>query len=157
MKKLFVLFVVFCFTFIGAVSALAESNGYGIRAGYGSNPDQFVIGGQALLGEFMKIARFAPSIDYGSGDNVSTFTFNADVLLLLKPPKSSLAFYVAGGPTVTYWDADKGGSDTEIGATLTGGVRLPMGKAGFYNLEARFGIGDIPDLRILLGIMFGGK
>ncbi|MDD3731197.1 MAG: hypothetical protein PHU88_02340 [candidate division Zixibacteria bacterium] len=157
MKKLFLLFSVLCFTFIGTVSAFAGSNGYGVRAGYGSNPDQFVVGGQALLGEFMKIARFAPSIDYGTGDNVSTFAFNADILMLLKPPNSSFAFYAAAGPTLTYWDAEHGGSDTEIGATITAGLRLPMKNTGFYNLEARFGIGDIPDLRILFGIMFGGK
>ncbi len=157
MKKAFPLLILACFFLFGTMSAFAGSNGYGIRAGYGSNPDQFVIGAQALMGEFLKVARFAPSIDYGTGDNVSTFTFNADILMLLKPPNSSFAFYAAAGPTLTYWDAEHGGSDTEIGATITAGLRLPMKNTGFYNLEARFGVGDIPDFRILLGIMFGGK
>ncbi|MBN1211378.1 MAG: hypothetical protein JXA92_02265 [candidate division Zixibacteria bacterium] len=156
-KTVFFLLAVVCFALVGVSSALAGSNSFGVRAGYGSEPDQFVIGGRALMGNFLKITRFAPGFDYGTGDNITTYTFNGDVLLLLKLPNSSLALYAAGGPTVTYWDADKGGSDTEVGATIAGGLRLPMGKAGFYELEARFGIGDVPEFKLMFGIMFGGK
>jgi hypothetical protein len=138
-------------------NAEAARNGFGIRAGFGSDPDQFIIGGQALMGNFMRIFRFAPGFDYGTGDNIKTYTFNGDLILLLKLPNSSLALYAAGGPTVTYWDADNGKSDTEVGATIAGGIRLPMAKVGFYSLEVRFGIGDIPDFKAMFGIMFGGS
>ena len=137
--------------------SVTAGNSFGIRAGYGSEPNQFVIGGRALMGNFLKITRFAPGFDYGTGDDITTYTFNGDLLLLLKPQNSSLALYAAGGPTVTYWDADKGKSDTEVGATIGGGIRLPMGKAGFYEFEVRFGIGDVPELKFMFGIMFGGS
>jgi len=144
---------------VGAGSVLAASprKGFGPRIGYSSNPDQLVIGAQAVFGRFLKITRFAPSFDFGTGDNMKTYTFNADMRFIFSLPKSSTALYAAAGPTLIYGDADNGGSDTEVGATITAGVRFPMGKAGFYNLEGRFGIGDVPDFKIILGIMFGGN
>lgn len=131
--------------------------GVGLRTGLGLNPDQGVVGLQAVMGKTLKFARFAPSFDFGFGDDVQTFAFNGDIrLLLLTPPKSSTAFYGVAGPTVVYWNPDIGNGDTEIGLTLGAGIRIPFGRTNFYNLETRFGISDVPDVRILFGVIFGG-
>ncbi|MEW5923709.1 MAG: hypothetical protein AB1746_06955 [Candidatus Zixiibacteriota bacterium] len=131
--------------------------GIGPRAGMGINPDQFVFGAQAVMGRMLKIANLASSIDVGFGNNVTDVTFNADLqLTLLRPPKSTTSFYGFAGPTIAYFDPDKGDSDTEIGLSVGGGLKIPMGTSNLYNLEARIGIGDVPDFKLLLGIYFGG-
>ncbi len=61
------------------------------------------------------------------------------------------------GPTVMIWTPEHGDGDTEIGLTLGLGARMPLGESGWYNIEGRFGIGDIPDVKILLGVFFGGR
>lgn len=130
---------------------------YGMRAGYGSDPDQFVIGAQADLGKTYKWVHFCPSIDAGIGDHITTIGFNGDFKAFLPLPKSSFAFYGLAGPTIEYWSWDGGASDTEIGIYLGGGVRAAFGGSGWYNFELRAGIGDVPELRILLGVLFGGR
>jgi len=130
---------------------------FGARLGYGVDPDQFVLGTQAVFGKMFKITRFAPSFDIGFGDDVTTYTLNGDLrIFLFTPPKASTSLYAALGPTLTYWSPKNADSDLEIGFTFTAGVRIPMGHTGFYNLEARLGAGDVPDFRLMFGVLFGG-
>lgn len=140
-------------------SCLAISDmksGIGIRAGYSVNPDQFVIGAQSIMGAAKGKIDFSPSLDYGMGDGGSLLTANVDGSLnLFSPPGSKLVFYAGGGPTFAFIFPDEGDSDTEIGLTLLAGIKVPAGEKNFYNLVARFGIGDIPDFKILFGYMFG--
>ena len=137
-------------------SQAASGVNFGLRTGMSVNPDQFVVGAQAILGRTLKVARFAPSVDAGFGDDLTTVLVNGDVRIsLLTLPRAGTSLYGAVGPTLAMYDSDKGGSDTEIGLTLTAGLRLPMGSSNAYNLEARFGVGDVPDFRLLFGIMFG--
>ncbi len=152
--------IILMFVAIGALAAPAGAISYGngviVRAGLGINPDQFVAGGQAVLGQVFKIARFAPSGDIGFGDNVTVVTLNPDLRLMVSPPSSNAFVYIQAGPTVAIIKPKHGDSDTEIGLTLSGGVNFPMGRSNFYSLEGRVGIGDIPDVRILFGFQFGG-
>lgn len=141
-------------TVFAAQSASAK-NSFGIRAGFASTPDQFVIGGQAELGRALQTARFAPSVDVGLGSDLTAWTFNADFRwYLFNLPESGLKFYGAAGPTLLVASANKAGSDSNLGLSLVGGVRIPMKSGRRYNLEARFGIGDIPDFKLMLGILF---
>jgi|SRR3989304_7894090 len=131
--------------------------GVGVRLGYGFDPDQVVFGAQAVYGKIFKFADLVPSFDLGLGDNMTTYTFNTDLRFLVLPlPKSSSAIYMSFGPSLTYWDPKNADPDLEIGLSVTGGVRMGIGQSGFYNLEARFGVGDVPDVRIMLGVFFGG-
>nr|MBN2276617.1 hypothetical protein [candidate division Zixibacteria bacterium] len=164
MKRLILLSTLFCLAILTALPVYAGDNdgappkSFGPRLGYSVNPDQFVIGFQAELGPVVESARMAPSFDLGFGDDITTFTLNGDIrLTILKPPKSNTAFYVALGPTLLFWDYKGGDSDLEIGLTATAGIKFPMGQSAFYNLEGRFGIGDVPDFRIMAGILFGGR
>lgn len=142
---------------LAAAEGLMSVKGIGPRLGLGINPDQFVVGVQASMGQIFKIARLAPSIDVGFGDHVTDVTFNADLqLTLLKPPKSTTSFYGLVGPTLIYLDPDFGDSNTEIGISIGGGLKIPMGESSLYNLEARVGLGDIPDFKLMLGVYFGG-
>lgn len=134
-----------------------ESRSYGLRGGYSSNPDQFVIGLQSIMGKTLGFARFAPSIDVGFGDNQTTLLLNGDLRIIsLSPPSSNSSFYAGFGPNLAWFKFKNIDSDTEVGLSLFGGLTLPMGRSNRYNLEARYGIGDMPDFKILLGIYFGG-
>lgn len=141
----------------GATAGDSPNKSYGLHGGFGLTPDQAVFGVQSELGR-VKMARFAPSVDFGFGDNVTTIALNADVRLHISPPKSGSAIYIGGGPTLAVINP-KGpvGSDTEIGLSLTGGLKVPMGANNAYTLEGRLGLGDIPDFRLLIGVLFGGQ
>lgn len=140
-----------------AYSADESERCYGVRAGFGGGPDQFVIGAQADMGKIVDKLHFVPSIDAGFGDHMTTIAFNGDLKAFLPLPKSSFSLFGLAGPSITYWSAEGGASDTEIGICLGGGVRAALGDKGWYNLEARFGIGDVPDWRILFGVLLGGR
>ncbi len=131
---------------------------FGVRSGYGSGPDQFVLGAQATLGKTLKVLQLAPSIDIGFGDGMTSYLMNMDFRLLsLSPPKTSSRIYAGFGGSLAVYDQSAGGADTEIGVSLIAGVTLPMGGKNDYTLEVRAGHGDMPDFRILFGILMGSR
>lgn len=134
---------------LGAGAAL------GPRAGYDFDSDKFVVGGEAEFGRVLQQFRFAPSVDLELGDNTKT-ALNADFrLYLFNLPESSLRFYGSAGPTVLFASSDNGDTKTELGLSLVAGVKIPMKGANRYNLETRFGFGDIPDLKLMFAVIFG--
>ncbi|MCH9032455.1 MAG: hypothetical protein IIB00_09380 [candidate division Zixibacteria bacterium] len=147
--------IVFCF--FSTPTAYAKSgHAFGLRAGLGQDPDQFVVGAFAVMGRFGPQARVVPSVDIGFGDNATTTTLNLDLRwYLISLPESGVKLYGSAGPTLAFNSGDKGGSDSELGLSLTAGARIPMRGAKRYNIEARFGFGDIPDFRIMFGVLFG--
>jgi len=146
---------------LGDSDALAQDNqtpsglGFGVRGGFGLDPDQFVLGGQFTVGtKAFSIARIVPSVDVGFGDNVTTFAFNADLLFRFILEGTSFGLYGGGGPTLAYWDKKNAGSGWELGLSVTVGSQVPIFKKNATNIEARFGIGDIPDFRLLFAFIF---
>jgi hypothetical protein len=127
--------------------------GLGIRAGLGLEPDQFVIGAQFSLEKKLGIARVVPSIDLGFGDNVTTIILNADFLFRLKVEETGYGFYGGAGPTLSFWDFEKSNDEWKPGISAIAGVHLPLFPKHTTNLEARFGIGSIPDFRLLLAFI----
>lgn len=120
-----------------------SSLGFGIKAGLGLNPDQFVLGAQYSLGKALGIFRVVPAIHVGFGD-ITTVDFNVDFLARLVTKDSGFGFYAGAAPTFITGD----GFD-EFGVTLIGGVQVPIIKNKATNIEARFGLGDLPDFRLL--------
>ncbi|MBD3403275.1 hypothetical protein GF420_10305 [candidate division GN15 bacterium] len=139
----------------GLTQPYGPTNSFGVRAGFGIDPDQFVFGGQAVLGQVLKVARFSPSVDVGFGDDLTTVVGNVDLRVHLSPPRAAAGLYVGGGPSLAWIDPDIGDSDTEIGFSAAGGLMAAMGQSNMYTLEARVGLGDVPDFRLTVGILFG--
>jgi hypothetical protein len=140
-------------------SAVAGSliSGASGRLGYDPDPDQFVIGGQLNFGRALLFFDFTPSLDLGFGEHLTSYCGNFDFRLFkLHPPKSAVALYAAAGPTVVQWDYDGPRSETDVGASIAAGMLISAGNTGHYVLEVRFGLGDVPDLRFIGGIGFGG-
>lgn len=135
---------------------------FGARAGFGLTPDQFVFGVQSILGpisshsdNFLSRLQFAPSIDIGFGSSTTSFMLNPDLrATLFAMPNSDLHFYGKVGPTLSILSSH-GSSSTDLGLNLAAGIAMPMAGRNMYNLEARFGVGDVPDFRLLFGVQFG--
>lgn len=142
-------------TTISAADESRTETRFGIRAGFGIDPDQIVIGGQSILGKAGKIFKIGASLDAGFGDNVTTFCLNGDLMLDFPVPNSRGTFYALAGPTFMLYDPKYGDGDSEIGLSIGGGFRHGLkGGSKLLTLELRAGIGDIPDGRILAGILF---
>ena len=126
------------------------SDGIGIRAGLSRSPDQFGLGGQAELGPVFASSFFVPSVDVGFGDPSTVTVVNGDLRWYLLPlPETGIRIYGQAGPALVV------SPDTELGLNLVGGTDIPMKSRNRYNIEARFGVGDIPDLRIVFALVFG--
>jgi len=128
--------------------------GFGLRAGASIKPDQFVLGGQFSWGKKYGIFKLVPSVDVGFGSSVTTIAFNGDLLFKLKVEGSEFGFYGGGGPTILYFDSDGSNSTWELGLSVVAGAHLPFKKLPPTNLEFRLGVGDLPDVKILLIIGF---
>jgi hypothetical protein len=133
--------------------ARTHNLGFGLRAGMGLDPDQFVVGAQFSMGKSIGIFRFVPSVDVGFGSNLTVFNLNADFLLRLLIRDTPLELYGGVGPTLVFWDF-KGSSAWEFAGTLILGTQVHLSRSFASNLEARIGIGDTPDFRLLLVFFF---
>lgn len=121
----------------------------GLRAGASRGPDHAYFGLQTELGTVLGSPRFAPSLDVGLGDTSVTI-LNADLRWYLLPlPETGLRVYGAAGPGLVL------SPDTDLGLNLTAGMHIPMKGGRRYNVEFRFGFGDVPDLKIGMGLVFG--
>lgn len=119
--------------------------GFGVKAGVGFEPSQFVIGLQYSLGKTLGVFRVVPNAHVGFGD-VTSFDANVD-FLLRGVLGSGLGIYGGGAPTLAFSD-----DNTELGLSLVAGLQVPLLKNRATSIEARFGIGDIPEFR-LLGVL----
>ncbi len=60
-----------------------------------------------------------------------------------------MRFYAGAGPTMML------SGDLELGISLTLGLNIPMKGIRRYNVEYRYGLGDIPEHKYGLAVMFG--
>jgi hypothetical protein len=133
---------------------------FGPRAGVSIGPDQFVVGGQLSLQEFAPNWSFDPNLELGFGDNQTVFAFNLDAYYHMRLSGSDWQPYVGGGlgVDVISWDAPfhvRDESNTEVGLNLVAGFNVPAGSGDHWFTELRFGVGGIPDLKIIGGYNFG--
>ena len=124
-----------------AVPAFA---GVGLQAGLSLSPDDFLVGVHFKSSALDKNLYFVPSVEAGFGDN-TMIAGNADLHYVFQTD-SKLAPYAGGGVTLNWFDND-GNSDTKVGGSILGGINLTP---KIY-LEAKAGLGDVPDWKFLLG------
>ena len=119
------------------------------RAGWGDDPDGFVVGLQALLrARLGGLVRLAPSLDVGFIDGGTATTVNLDLLTNpLTIPSTSIGFYAGLGGTFAAYNGDDF-ENNEFGYTVVVGADIAQRLYG----EARFGGDEMPDVRLLAGL-----
>jgi len=133
----------------GLSSQVRAEVALGPRLGLTGGNDDFFLGVQGEFGVILGSATLVPSLDFTLGDHSST-ALNADLRFYLIPlPETGIRFYGSAGPTLML------SPDTELGLSLTLGLNIPMKSTRRYNIEYRWGIGDIPDHKIGMTVMFG--
>ena len=134
---------------LAAATAARADTAIGPRVGIGTDPDETFLGGQIEFPHVVGRASLVPGLDLGLGDaNVQV----ADLELrwyLLPLPETGLRFYGGVGPTLVT------SPDEELGLSLTAGLAIPMRADRRYNVECRFGSGDVPEFKVALAVMFG--
>ena len=148
-RKIFLFMLITAtFTFGTRGEAVADS-ALGPRLGLSGSQDDFFLGIQGEFGPLLGTGTLVPSLDFTLGDRSST-ALNADFRFYLIPlPETGLRFYGAAGPTLMV------SPDTELGLSLVLGLHIPMKSTRRYNVEYRWGVGDIPDHKIGVTVMFG--
>jgi len=128
----------------------------GVRGGLTVNPDQVHVGLHVNAGQFAPKVRFQPSFEVGFGSDRVVGTFNVDVLYIFDP--RPWVPYLGGGLGVSLVHRDSGGGDGggdfDVGAGLNLIGGFEWGEASKYLLEARVGVGDIPDFKLTVGVNF---
>ncbi len=128
---------------------------FGFRGGVTIDPDQVHIGIHINAGQFGPKVRFQPSFELGFGSDRTIGTINIDAIYTFDPRPWTP--YLGGGLGVSLISRDTGRDgdsdlDTEAGLNLIGG--LEWGDVHRYLLEARVGVGDIPEFKLTVGINF---
>jgi opacity protein-like surface antigen len=151
----------------GEARAEVGFQGWGPRIGISDDPDQVVVGAHFDLGEFAQHVRFQPSVDFGFGDDITTFTGNAMVGYYF-PVKGQVTPYAGGQVTAAVFHHDEwngedhhndewAGEDdtnTEIGGAIVGGIEARLKGGTRFLVELQIGLGDVPDVKLLAGWTF---
>ena len=132
---------------------------WGPRLGMSSSPDQFVVGGQLDFRELAPGLSFSPNLEFGMGDNATWTAINGDLKHHFVVQGASWRPYLGGGLSVNFWNYNGSNgvpdaSGTETGFNLIFGAVVPTRSGSRFFTEARVGMGDIPNLKLMAGWNF---
>jgi len=154
------LVLVFALGALFAVPAHADAvlGGAGPRVGFSINPDQLVFGGQLIIGEVAPDLTFDPSLEFGFGDHATVIAANFDMHYHFVVSGTAWRPYAGAGLGINFIEVDnrfgEDFSDTEVGGNLILGAGIPTQAGNRFFGEMKFGLGDIPDLKVLVGWNF---
>jgi len=161
------LFFAILFAAVLPGAAFAQSSGgsgpvataWGPRFGFGSNPDQVLLGAQLELGELAPDFTLIPNFEVGLGDHVTTLSLSGDVHYHFRVQSSAWRPYVGAGLTFIHASLDDApfgvdASSTDLGATIIGGAIVPTRSGSRFFTELHLGIGDVHDLKLMAGWNF---
>jgi hypothetical protein len=136
---------------------------FGVRGGLSLDPDQLHGGLHARFSGGRRLA-VQPSLELGAGNGVRLLALNADVHF--RAGSGRWRPYAGGGPGLSLYDVTDGvGEEGGLKASLAGSIVVGLARADGggrrgqpsgreYMLEARAGLGDVPDLKVTLGVTF---
>ena len=133
--------------------ARAES-GLGWHGGFTLEPDQVVLGGQAVFPVGKERFYVVPQAEIGLL-NGTAFAVHADLQARLGGADAGFRPYVAAGGTYYGFDPEDGDSDSKVGVNIAGGfwTQKTSGKKRF--VEVMFFLDDeLPDFRLVIGQNF---
>jgi len=142
-----------------APGAFAAEDGWGVRFGFGDDPDQGIVGGQYDLGEVAPRVHVVPLVEVGFGDDHTVLSFAGFALYHFKG-NEKINPYAGGGIEAGLIDRDDDlpgngdDEDFEIQVDFVGGLRFPMKSDREFFIELIIGTGDLHDAQIMGGIRF---
>jgi hypothetical protein len=138
-------------------------NGWGPRVGASVDADQVLVGAQFDLGEFAKNIRWQPSFELGFGDDKYSLYGNFMVAYYF-PVKAAVTPYAGAQVTLWLFDEDNpnnnpnefdDGFNAEIGMYAVGGIETKLKGGTRFLAELQvLPIGDVPDVRVVVGWTF---
>ncbi|HZN82428.1 MAG TPA: hypothetical protein VFC01_22525 [Mycobacterium sp.] len=139
--------------------AAAVVGGAGPRVGFSIDPDQIVFGGQLIIGEVAPQLTFDPSLEFGFGDHYTVIAANFDLHYHFAIQNSAWRPYAGGGIGLNFIEFDSNdpfvdNSNTEVGGNVVIGAGVPTQGGNRFFGEMKFGLGDIPTLKMLVGWNF---
>jgi hypothetical protein len=127
--------------------------GFGVRAGAGFSPGQFVGGFQLNLGEFVPRLRFQPDLEVGAGGGQTSVDVTAPVYYRI-PIDARTTFYAGGG--ITLGSIDQGhhrGSEFLVEPAAAVGLEWPAASGQVFGQITATG-GDFNRLKLVAGWNF---
>jgi hypothetical protein len=131
-------------------------NGWGVRAGLSSDPDQIYAGVHFNLGEIAKDVRFRPTIEFGFGDDQTLVQMLAEVHYVFSKFRVWKP-YLGGGLGLTYrnYDDDHRGDDSDTAGSVNaiGGIEAELNQGTKLFFEFKLGLAhDDPDIKFGVGV-----
>jgi len=158
LKRLLLLYALGAVLATSASAAGATIGGIGPRVGFSTSPDQIVFGGQAIIGEIAPQVTFDPNLEFGFGDHQTVIAANFDAHYHFDLEGTAWRPYAGAGIGLNFIEFDNGPfenqSNTEVGGNLILGAGVPTQAGNRFFGELKFGLGDIPTLKVLVGWNF---
>jgi opacity protein-like surface antigen len=160
MKRLLTLLFVAA---LGISPALAGTRVFGVhgvgpRVGVTIDPDQIHFGGHLDLGDLATRLMIFPEVEIGIGDNLTVVAPMFDIAYRFREDWGSWNPYLGAGIGPVFISEDHGGSNSELGMSLQGGLQKRLtSQSGFMFLEFKLNLVDYPDVKFTLGWCFGSK
>lgn len=148
---------------VGAGSLMAAPRPFGLhgagpRVGISIDPDQVHFGGHLDLGDFATRLMVFPSVEIGVGDNLTVVAPMFDIAYRFREDWGSWNPYLGGGVGPVFVSSDRGGSNSELGLSVQGGIQKRLtSQSGFMFLEFKIGLADYNEFKFTLGWCFGSK
>jgi hypothetical protein len=134
---------------VPAAHSQAGAAALGPRLSFSDGADDVLLGVQSEFGAVLGPLVLAPGLEWGLGDGDQTLA-NVDLRWYLLPlPETGIRIYGLAGPGLVL------SPESELGFNLGLGAHIPMRAGRRYNVEYRFGLGDLPDHTLSVAILFG--
>ena len=142
-----------------ATAHAASLTTFGPRFGVSISPDQLVLGGQLAFTEVAPNVSLVPNLELGFGDGRNVIAMNADMHYHFAVQGTDWTPYAALGLGINIIEFDMPAptpdvSDTRFGLNIILGTDVPTAAGNAFFAEARFGVGDIPSLKVIAGWNF---
>jgi hypothetical protein len=158
-KRLLILCALAALLPLNAYASTATFSSWGPRVGFSSNPDQIVFGGQMEIADVAPNLTFNPDLELGFGDHATVIAFNLDMHYNFEVSGANWRPYAGAGLGINFIQVDTGpfgqdASDTTVGGNLIVGASVPTKTGSQFFGELKLGLGDVPDLKLMVGWNF---
>jgi len=130
--------------------------GWGVRVGVASDPDQVVGGVQFDFGQVADDLYLRPDVELGAGDDYLVLSLSAPVHYHFHPD-TDFTPYAGGGLSLSLVDVDRPGNDdtdVELALEIVGGLEWRLQGRRSFSVELDLVFGDPHDFEVLAGWSF---